>query len=200
MRHIWLVAGVVVMGLASGCADQAVPAKPASASPASASPEKAAKEYNFAGRVSGTGSSIAVAVSGDRALAYVCDGVNEAWLNGEASGDGLLSLRAKSGQSGQLVGTVDDRLAWGSVRIKNRFSSFHAAAVDRPAGLYRAASPRRKLVAGWVVLPDGSQVGVVNDNGVETQAPDIDPAQGTVTIDGEQLQLKSGLQQLASGG
>ena len=62
-------------------------------------------------------------------------------------------------------------------------------AVAKPSGLYRATATVRnaKVVGGWIVLPDGSQVGVVTVDDVPQPAPAIDPGTGAVTVDGAAL-------------
>lgn len=196
MRSSLVVVGALVLGLASGCSDGVGPDRPVVTGAPTGSTAKVVEEFNFAGRVAGTGSLVAVAVRDGKALAYVCDGVSEAWLKGDVGGDGLVGLE---GKGGQLVGSMGDEMVWGSVRVAGRVASFRASAVKAPGGLYRAASTTQELVAGWVVLPNGEQVGAVYYEGEVRPAPRIDPPQETVVIDGERLRLKSGVQQLAGG-
>ena len=40
---------------------------------------------------------------------------------------------------------------------------------------------------GWIVLPDGRQVGILKREGKPSAAPRIDPGTGAVTVDGRQL-------------
>ena len=49
------------------------------------------------------------------------------------------------------------------------------------AGLYRARNSTRTI--GWIVLPNGQQVGV-DDDGTPAPAPPLDPANRTATVDG----------------
>src|SRR5215207_6561885 len=98
----------------------------------------------YAGRTDDDSTAIAVAVLGDRAAAYVCDGRNvESWMRGSAR-DGELNLRAKNGYT-----------------------------------------------IGWIVLPDGSQVGIeARDDGTSTPAPKLDPDQPDVEVNGESVTAK----------
>ncbi len=56
--------------------------------------------------------------------------------------------------------------------------------VAPPSGLYRASAQVRqaKVVGGWIVLPNGSQVGVVDVAGEPTTAPPLDTATLTTTV------------------
>jgi hypothetical protein len=58
--------------------------------------------------------------------------------------------------------------------------------VQAPSGLYRATSTVRgaRLVGGWIVLPSGDQVGLLNLGRTPRPAPVLDPAAEAVTVDG----------------
>ena len=102
---------------------------------------------------------VAIAVKGDRAVAYVCDGRRlEAWLTGTFT-TGQLALRSRTGE--RLVGRATAKSAVGTFTLRGRTLHFAISAAGPPAGLYRSASNSRTI--GWIVLPDGSQVGVDND-------------------------------------
>jgi serine/threonine-protein kinase len=64
--------------------------------------------------------------------------------------------------------------------------TFTAPAIAPPSGLYRAVADVRnaKVVGGWIVLPDGSQVGVVTTNDVPAAAAPLTLPAGTTTVDG----------------
>ena len=136
----------------------------------------------YAGEVKGGGASLAIAIKGDTAIAYVCDGKKvEAWVQGPVKG--TLSLKGKKGAAvnakytdGKLVGTV---------KAGGKDWSFGLKTVKAPSGLYRAAANVRnaKVVGGWIIA-EGRQVGMVDRDGVETPAPPIDLSTGKVTIDG----------------
>lgn len=192
MRHSWLLAGVLAVGLTSGCADRSPPRTEPSR-PASA------RFSGFAGVVRETGNYLAFAVLDGRARGFVCDEQDEAWFEGEVSKDGVVTLVTPS--SRKRVGFFNTLQGVGTFWIEGRLRTFQAAPVDKSAGLYRAQSPNGRLVAGWVVLPNGDQVGVATSNGVNQAAPPIQPGtQRTVMINGQRLPLESGLQQLSGGG
>jgi hypothetical protein len=118
-------------------------------------------------------------VKGGRAAAYVCDGRSvEAWLTGTLTG-GRLALRSKAGD--QLAGTLAAEGVTGTVTVRGRQLSFTIDKAEPPAGLYRARTARNTI--GWIVLPDGSQVGIDND-GTPAPAPPLDPASSTATVGG----------------
>src|SRR5829696_147836 len=141
----------------------------------------------YAGRTDDDSTAIAVAVLGDRAAAYVCDGRNvESWMRGSAR-DGELNLRAKNGDTveAKLEGsTIDGRIELGDEKLE-----FTIAEAKRPAGLYRVRGSGYTI--GWIVLPDGSQVGIeARDDGTSTSAPKLDPDQPDVEVNGESVTPK----------
>ncbi|MEU4605726.1 hypothetical protein AB0F43_22310 [Kribbella sp. NPDC023972] len=133
----------------------------------------------FTGRTTGRAATLAVAVKGGRAAAYVCDGRSvEAWLTGTLTA-GRITLRSRAGD--QLVGTLATEAVTGTITVRGRQLSFTIDKADPPAGLYRARTSRNTI--GWIVLPDGSQVGIDND-GTAAPAPPLDLASSTATIGG----------------
>jgi hypothetical protein len=133
----------------------------------------------YTGRTTGREATLAIAVKGNRAVAYVCDGRRvEAWLTGTHTA-GRLALRSKAGD--QLVGTLATEAVTGTVTVRGRQLSFTIDKAGPPAGLYRGKTSRSTI--GWIVLPDGSQVGIDND-GTPAPAPALDPASGTATVGG----------------
>ncbi len=134
----------------------------------------------FAGRTRGREATVAIAVKGGRAAAYVCDGRSvEAWLTGTQAA-GRLTLRSKAGD--RLVGTLAGTTVTGTVTLHGRTLRFTIGKAAPPAGLYRARTSKSATI-GWIVLPDGSQVGIDND-GTPAPAPPLDPQSGTATVDG----------------
>jgi hypothetical protein len=137
----------------------------------------------YAGRTDDGPAAIAVAVLGNQAAAYVCDGRNlESWFRGSVEG-GRISLKSKSGATlrAELTG---DHLK-GTVQIKNDTQEFEINEANKPAGLYRARGS--KTTIGWIVLEDGSQVGVQATGTDTSAAPRLDPENPQVTADGENL-------------
>jgi hypothetical protein len=161
----------------------AAPAVP-SAAAAPAAVEKSPVRATFAGRVGGGGGSVAVSIHGNRAIAYVCNGSTvEAWMRGTASG-GRLVMTGKNGA--RLTATYSHRRVAGDVAAHGTDYSFAVHLVSKPSGLYTATANVRgaTIKAGWIVLPDGTQVGsfegntrLANPSAVE--APQLDVATGT---------------------
>lgn len=141
---------------------------------------------SYVGFVDGGGTSVAIIVTGDEATAYVCDGDQiEVWLNGSAAG-GELDLTGPDQE--QLTGTYDDAAATGEVVVGDLTFTFAAGQVDEPEGLYRVAETivgGARVEGGWIVLPDGTQVGVARVNGEPRSAPLLNPRTGEVVLGGE---------------
>lgn len=151
------------------------------------SPPPAKVNAVWAGTVDGGGATIAIAVTDGVAVAYLCDGKRaEVWLQGTAAA-GKLALTGKKGAT--LTGTFGGGKAIGTVAAAGRDWRFTAPAIAKPSGLYRAVADVRgaKVVGGWIVLPDGSQVGVVTVDDEPQPAPAIDPATGAATVEGTAL-------------
>jgi hypothetical protein len=162
------------------------PQQTASATPsASETPEDSEfpEQVVYAGRTDDGPAAIAVAVLGNQAAAYVCDGRNvESWFRGTVEG-GRLSLKSKSGEA--LQAELDGDHLKGTVQIKNDTQKFEINEASRPAGLYRARGS--KTTIGWIVLEDGSQVGVQTTGADSSAAPQLDPENPQVMVDGESL-------------
>ena len=140
-------------------------------------------EVVYAGRTSDGSAAVAVAVLGDRAAAYFCDGRNvESWLRGTVSGV-TITLTGKNGAS--LTARLNNDTVQGGVVIHGETSVFALKPAKKPAGLYRAKGT--KATIGWIVLPDGQQVGIQTSDGASAPAPPLDPEQPTVRVDGETL-------------
>ena len=135
----------------------------------------------YVGRDATRRTSVAVAVRDGKVAAYVCDGKSvESWLTGTATGttatltaggDRLVAEVAGGGL--HITGTVHGR----SVDVT-------AALASAPAGLYRLDATNGTTV-GWIVQPDGTQVGLRSRSGVVAPAPVLVPGQA-VTLDGRQ--------------
>jgi hypothetical protein len=158
-------------------APAATPAAPAQVQPASA-------PKVFAGRVDGSRTTVAISLSGGKAIAYVCDGdALESWLRGPAKA-GRLNLTGEGGA--KLTATYTANSASGSVEARGKKWTFTVPIAHKPSALYRSTANVRgaKIVAGWIVLRDGSQVGLATVNGKGTAVPKLDPASGKATIAG----------------
>jgi hypothetical protein len=133
----------------------------------------------YAGRTNGREATLALAVKAGRAAAYVCDGRRvEAWLTGTQTGSAI-TLRSRAGD--RLVATIAGNAVTGTVTVRGRPLRFTIGKAGPPAGLYRARTSSSTI--GWIVLPDGSQVGIDND-GTPAPAPRLDPQSGVATVDG----------------
>ncbi|UUU34972.1 hypothetical protein JIX56_36780 [Streptomyces sp. CA-210063] len=174
---------------------------PASASPSpspSPSPTKTSPspsptpappaDADYAGRTDDDSAAIAVSLRDGRAVAYFCDGRDqESWLKGDVEDDGGMNLTSKNG--GELNGTLKGGSVSGTVDIGGHEYAFTADRTVKPSGLYRATANVRgaEVDGGWIVLPDGRQVGILKRDGEPSAAPEIDPETGAVTIDGQRL-------------
>ena len=140
----------------------------------------------YAGRTDDKSGAIAVAVLGDRAAAYFCDGRTiESWLRGAVQGSDL-SLQSKDGATLQ-AGLDGDHLK-GTLKIKNDRLKFEIDEAKKPAGLYRARGS--KTTIGWIVLEDGSQVGIQTAGADSAAAPKLNPDSPQVTANGQSLDAK----------
>lgn len=137
----------------------------------------------YVGDVDGGGASVALVLNGDEAIAYVCDGEIEAWLEGTAR-NGELVL---DGDDAELNGSYDEDAASGEVTALGESWTFTVDLAEQPEGLYRVADTilgGAEVDGGWIVLPDGRQVGVLTLDGESAPAPELDTETGEVTVDG----------------
>jgi hypothetical protein len=194
-----VAAVLMVLNLASTGDDGGQPASAvgntASATPSAAAttpaaaPTTAAPAPNvtYAGRVEGGGATIAIALKGGKAVAYLCDGRRiEAWLQGTAA-NGQLSLTGAGGAS--LTATYGNGRAEGAVVARSRQWDFSVGTVTKPSGLYRATANVRNadIVGGWIVLANGEQAGVLLVEDEPEPAPQINTASNTVFVNGTQI-------------
>jgi hypothetical protein len=173
--------------LAAAPPSVASPASTASTSatvlPPSTAAPPAAAAATYAGSVT-KGGPLAVSVKGTSAVAYLCDGTTEAWLWGVADAAGV-SLKNADGAT-LTASSATGRLV-GAITVKGRQWSFTLPTVARPSGLYRSTAQIRgaRVVSGWVVLPDGRQVGMSTDqDGTSVRADPLDPQTGQVVVRG----------------
>jgi hypothetical protein len=165
------------------------PSSPASSSPASPSPAAtpvvtAPTRADYAGRVQGGGASVAISIHGGQAIAYVCNGSSiEGWYKGTATG-GVLIMTGKN--HAHLSAIYDFQKVTGDVLAHGTDYRFAVTVVNKPSGLYQAIAVVRgaTIKAGWIVLPDGSQVGSLEPNAdaaapSATRGPVLDVAAGT---------------------
>jgi hypothetical protein len=145
-------------------------------------PLAAAQQATYAGRTSGNEATIAIASDNGQVAAYLCDGKQvEAWLKGSVV-DGKLTLE---GTDARADGSIQDGAVFGMVWVQGRQWPFSAQAADPPAGLYqgRGTVDGAPAQIGWIVLQDGSQVGVAEIGARRQPAPRLDTRQpGAVRI------------------
>lgn len=169
-------------------ADYGAPTSP-SPSPSEAAPpptvEPATLQAVYSGKTGGGEATVAVAVNGDRAAAYLCDGTRiETWLQGSVTGDQVV-LTGRD--TAALIGTVSGTTLSGTVVTSTGQAwPFSAEEARPPAGIYEARTTIDGLATriGWVVLPDGTQVGIQNVGGNRSPAPALDLEDTTFTLDG----------------
>jgi hypothetical protein len=158
-------------------------ASPSPSATKSADDSKFPQKVVYAGRAEDGAGAIAVAVLGTQAAGYFCDGRSvESWFRGTVTGSDI-SLKSKDGAT--LQASLDGDHLKGSLRIKNERVRFEINEAKKPAGLYRARGS--KTTIGWIVLEDGSEVGVQTTGQDSTPAPELDPENPQVTVDGTEL-------------
>ncbi len=148
-------------------------------------------EQNWIGELE-NGASIAITIKGGKAEAYVCDGRSmELWLSGTVA-NGKIEL---TGNDARLSGVIRGDSATGEMVVGVRRWKFTArpgedAAVKSGTGtapaIYRATDEVRKagIDGGWIMLPDGTQIGIVTWNGKPIPAPPLDPAFNSTIVNG----------------
>lgn len=142
-------------------------------------------EAVYAGEVDRGPMTIAVAVKGDDGAAYICDGAAvESWLQGSAV-DGRLDLKSKNGAN-RVVASLKGKNLTGTVTVAGRKLPFSAPVAKAPAGLYRGEGAEATI--GWIVLPDGTQVGIATSDGGSEPAPPLNTATGSVMFGGERVE------------
>ena len=132
----------------------------------------------YVGRDAARRTSVAVAVRDAKVAAYVCDGRSvESWLTGTASG----STATLAAGSDRLVAQVTQGGLHVTGTVRGRPVDVTAALASAPAGLYRLDT--NGTTVGWIVQPDGTQVGLKVAGGNVAPAPVLVPGQ-PVTLDG----------------
>ncbi|HEY7483044.1 MAG TPA: hypothetical protein VH912_01155 [Streptosporangiaceae bacterium] len=169
-------------------------ATPAGVAPSPSSPEQGAAaspppniKRDYAGYTRGGAATLAIAVRGDKAIAYLCDGkVVESWLRGSAA-EGKFTLSGKNGA--RLTAYDKNGKITGSVSARGLSFDFTVVVVKRPSGLYRLTAEVRgaRLDGGWIVMPDGRQIGVLDTNGTPRPAPSLNTSTGQVNVNGENV-------------
>jgi len=163
---------------------------PAVSQPASAPSPKPTRttptRATYTARVGGGGGSVAVAVHGSKAIAYVCNGSSvEGWMRGKVE-NGKLTLTGKN--NAHLTATYHAGKVSGDVEAHGTDYSFSAPTASKSSGLYEATvSVQGKTIkAGWIVLGDGTQLGSLEPNAESGEdavtAPKLDLATMTARL------------------
>ncbi|MGB8946356.1 MAG: hypothetical protein WCD21_39895 [Streptomyces sp.] len=164
------------------------PTKSPTESPSKSASKKPAGKSEYAGRTADDAAAVSISIRDDKAIAYYCNGRDaESWLKGNVEEDGSMRLTGKHGA--KLDGTLAGNAVTGKVEIGKQPRDFTAARAKKPSGLYRATTEVRgaKIDGGWIVLPDGRQVGIVKRDDKPRKAPRLDPETGAVTVDGARI-------------
>jgi hypothetical protein len=157
--------------------------EPPNEAPPPAGPQFPA-EAVYAGAVDDAPLTVAIAVKGEEASAYICDGAAvETWLKGTAK-DGSVDLASADGGS-TLTATLDNDALVGTVAVGAQSFDFDVTVAPPPAGLYRGENG--ETTVGWIILQDGTQVGVARTGSRSMPAPMLKPSQGGVTIAGKRV-------------
>lgn len=139
-------------------------------------------EVVYTGKTPDVNLYIAVAVKGGEASAYLCDGNNvESWLKGTAE-NGTVELASGDGSNTLEASLEGDALA-GSVTVEGATHEFTIDVAGPPAGLYRGEDG--ETTVGWIILEDGTQVGIARTGTKEAPAPALNPAKGGATVGGK---------------
>ncbi|MGH3939132.1 MAG: hypothetical protein ACRDTG_10960 [Pseudonocardiaceae bacterium] len=156
--------------------------------PGTQPPPAEVEQSAYAGRTSGDEATIAIAVRGSEVYGYICDGKQvEAWLEGTIT-DGKLTLQGR--EDAKADGSIQGDAVFGTLWVQGKQWPYAAQRAERPAGLYEGSGTVDGASArvGWIVLPDGRQVGIANLGGVARPAPAIDPYQlSAVQVDGSTI-------------
>ncbi|MGW5864049.1 hypothetical protein ACWFRJ_18005 [Streptomyces sp. NPDC055239] len=164
------------------------PTESSSKSPSESPSTRPTGKSEYAGRTADDAAAVSLSIRDDKAIAYYCDGRDvESWLKGDVKDDGSMRLTGKNGA--KLDATLADNAVRGKVEIGEQPQDFTAARAKKPSGLYRATTEVRgaEIDGGWIVLPDGRQVGILKQDGKPQKAPRLDPETGAVPFDGGEL-------------
>ena len=145
-----------------------------------------ASSNSFVGQIAGTDIFMGLTTHGGQVFAYICDGQKTGqWFRGTINANGTLHLRADSGA--QLNAQISSSRATATLELPQR-NPYEVALVEASgdAGLYRATRQNgaTKIVAGWVLLSNSAQRGLMEVNGVRLPVPAFNPSDPTVTVAG----------------
>jgi hypothetical protein len=141
--------------------------------PTTAPPPAFPAKADYVGKIPTPGGTITVeiAVDGEKAIAYACDGNTiESWLRGNAV-NGAVTLASKD-KSGRLEGRLQGDAVAGTLWIGEKRWDFSAPAAQPPAGLY--VYDQAGTRSSWIIDQNGGVTGVQRQpDGTTTPAPGL---------------------------
>jgi hypothetical protein len=150
--------------------------------PAAAFPAKA----DYVGKIPIAGGTITldIAIDGNKAVAYACDGKSiESWLRGSAT-NGALSLANKD-KTSHLEGHLDGNAVVGTLGIGEKKWDFKADPAQPPAGLY--VYDNAGVRNSWIIDGDGGVTGLQRrPDGSTAPVPGLS-IDRTAVIDGQTI-------------
>jgi hypothetical protein len=165
-RALVMAAGAVItLGLLTACSNGAkeeAPAAGETTTTAAGMPESATFIADMP-EPDGKAMTMAIAVEGDKVVAYATNGINdEAYFFGTQK-DGQMDLMSMYGDN--LKASFDDGKVDGEITMNEtnaRPVKFSASSVAAPAGMYTATHGSARAM--WVVRPDHTMVGVMDNS------------------------------------
>jgi hypothetical protein len=155
---------------------------PPPAPPSAAFPAKA----DYVGKIPTASGTITldIAIEGDKAIAYACDGNSiESWFRGSAT-NGALSLASKD-KTGRLEGRLEGNAVVGTLWIGEKKWDFKADPAQPPAGLY--VYDNAGVRNSWIIDGNGGVTGVQRrPDGSTAPAPGLS-IDRTAVIDGQTI-------------
>jgi serine/threonine-protein kinase len=146
----------------------------------------------FVGQVLGPLGSpvfIAIVAGEEGVLAYLCDDKKVgAWFSSDERSGNSVELTSKDGTQ-SLDATLFPQAAAGWVTYKGHWFPFIALRAHGEAGLYRSEGDINgaDYLAGWIVLKNGRQVGVVTLGGLASPAPALNTVTLAATLGASQI-------------
>ncbi|HEY7356966.1 MAG TPA: hypothetical protein VH590_10890 [Ktedonobacterales bacterium] len=140
--------------------------------------------YSLAGPV-GSSSVLLALVTNKYGLleAYACDGQKVLeWFQGPLQGT---TLDVTNSDGARLQATLTAQNAQGTLTLTSGPPlTFQINPATKPAGLYRAKQEVNSIVylAGWILLADGRQAGMLQTAAGQMPAPRLDPAHPEISL------------------
>ncbi|MDT5235016.1 MAG: hypothetical protein QOD36_106 [Mycobacterium sp.] len=166
----------------------AAAATPAAPPPVPSTPPPPAfpAKVDYVGKIPTANGTITldIAIEGDKAVAYACDGNSiESWLRGSAA-NGALSLANKD-KTSRLEGRLEGNSVVGTLWIGEKKWDFKADPAQPPAGLY--VYDNAGVRNSWIIDGNGGVTGVQRrPDGSTAPAPGLS-IDRTAVIDGQTI-------------